>query len=142
MVVYGRRDAGILRRGSLYVETKAGVADGLGGSRTECADNDIALLEVGEVLLERLHTAGTEEDEHIIVQLLVGLEVVAKVIFADEPTASLDHENAFNIMKILKEYSKERLVIVVTHDRTVLTDVDIMIEMWDGKISSISGQDR
>ena len=65
-----------------------------------------------------------------------------KVIFADEPTASLDHENAFNIMKILKEYSKERLVIVVTHDRTVLTDVDIMIEMWDGKISSISGQDR
>ena len=65
-----------------------------------------------------------------------------KVIFADEPTASLDHENAFNIMKILKEYSKERLVIVVTHDRTVLTDVDMMIEMWDGNISSISGRDR
>lgn len=65
-----------------------------------------------------------------------------KVIFADEPTASLDHENAFNIMKILKEYSKERLVIVVTHDRTVLTDVDTMIEMWDGNISSISGRER
>ena len=65
-----------------------------------------------------------------------------KVIFADEPTASLDHENAFNIMKILKDYSKERLVIVVTHDRTVLTDVDTMIEMWDGNISSISGRDR
>lgn len=65
-----------------------------------------------------------------------------KVIFADEPTASLDHENAFIIMKILKEYSKERLVIVVTHDRTVLTDVDTMIEMWDGNISSISGRDR
>lgn len=65
-----------------------------------------------------------------------------KVIFADEPTASLDHENAFNIMKILKEYSKERLVIVVTHDRTVLTDVDTMIEMWDGNISIISGRDR
>lgn len=65
-----------------------------------------------------------------------------KVIFADEPTASLDHENAFNIMKILKEYSKERLVIVVTHDRTVLTDVDTMIEMWDGNVSSISGRDR
>ena len=46
------------------------------------------------------------------------------------------------IMKILKEYSKERLVIVVTHDRTVLTDVDTMIEMWDGNISSISGRER
>lgn len=60
-----------------------------------------------------------------------------KVIFADEPTASLDHENAFNVMKILKKYSENRLVIVVTHDRTILTDVDLTVEIWDGKISSI-----
>lgn len=59
-----------------------------------------------------------------------------KVIFADEPTASLDHENAFNVMKILKKYSKNRLVIVVTHDRSILTDADITVEMWDGKLSN------
>jgi len=62
-----------------------------------------------------------------------------KVIFADEPTASLDHENAFNVMKILKEYAKDRLVIVVTHDRSILSDVDMIVEMWDGKISNIQG---
>ena len=61
-----------------------------------------------------------------------------KVLFADEPTASLDHENSFNVMKILKKYSNDRLVIVVTHDRTVLSDVDILIEMWDGKISGVN----
>lgn len=61
-----------------------------------------------------------------------------KVIFADEPTASLDHENAFNVMKILKKYSKDKLVLVVTHDRSILTDVDIMVEMWDGKLSNHS----
>lgn len=61
-----------------------------------------------------------------------------KVIFADEPTASLDHENAFHVMKILKKYSAERLVIVVTHDRSVLSDVDMLVEMWDGKLSKIS----
>ncbi len=61
-----------------------------------------------------------------------------KVIFADEPTASLDHENAFNVMKILKRYSEDRLVIVVTHDRSILSDVDITVEMWDGKLSSKS----
>jgi len=60
-----------------------------------------------------------------------------KVLFADEPTASLDHENAFNVMRILKKYSGERLVIVVTHDKSILTDVDMTIEMWDGKISNI-----
>lgn len=60
-----------------------------------------------------------------------------KVIFADEPTASLDHENAFNVMKILKKYAEERLVIVVTHDRSILSDVDILVEMWDGKLSNV-----
>lgn len=59
-----------------------------------------------------------------------------RVIFADEPTASLDHENAFRVMRILKKYSEDRLVIVVTHDRSILTDVDITVEMWDGRLSS------
>ena len=59
-----------------------------------------------------------------------------KVIFADEPTASLDHENAFNVMNILKEYSRDRLVLVVTHDRSILKDVDMTVEMWDGMISA------
>jgi len=58
-----------------------------------------------------------------------------KVIFADEPTASLDHENAFNVMKILKNYSKDRLVLVVTHDRSILEGADRIIEIWDGEIS-------
>lgn len=58
-----------------------------------------------------------------------------KVVFADEPTASLDHENAFNVMKILKDYSADRLVLVVTHDRSILKEADRIIELWDGDIS-------
>lgn len=58
-----------------------------------------------------------------------------KVLFADEPTASLDHENAFNVMRILKKHAAERLVIVVTHDRSILNDADMIVEMWDGNIS-------
>ena len=61
-----------------------------------------------------------------------------KVVFADEPTASLDHENAFNVMRILKDYSKDRLVLVVTHDRSILTDVDMMVELWDGTVSNVT----
>ena len=58
-----------------------------------------------------------------------------KVVFADEPTASLDHENAFNVMKILKKYSEDRLVLVVSHDRTILKESDMIIEMWDGEVT-------
>lgn len=60
------------------------------------------------------------------------------VIFADEPTASLDHENAFRVMEVLKKYSEEKLVIVVTHDRSILTDAELLVEMWDGKLSNVS----
>lgn len=61
-----------------------------------------------------------------------------KVLFADEPTASLDHSNSFALMKILKDYSKDRLVVVITHDRSVLKDADMTIEVWDGKISKVT----
>lgn len=58
------------------------------------------------------------------------------VVFADEPTASLDHENAFRVMNYLKEYAKEHLVIVITHDHSILKDADRVIEIWDGKVNA------
>ena len=61
-----------------------------------------------------------------------------KVLFADEPTASLDHTNSYALMKILKDYSKDRLVVVITHDRSVLKDADMTVEVWDGKISKVT----
>ncbi len=59
-----------------------------------------------------------------------------KVLFADEPTASLDHENAFRVMHYLKEYAKEHLVLVITHDHSILEGADRVIEIWDGEIST------
>lgn len=58
-----------------------------------------------------------------------------KVLFADEPTAALDHENAFAVMDVLRDYSKTRLVLVITHDRSILKHADRVIEMWDGALS-------
>lgn len=63
-----------------------------------------------------------------------------KVLFADEPTAALDHENAFAVMNILKEYSEEKLVLVITHDHSILRDADRIIEIWDGNLSSVKGE--
>ena len=62
-----------------------------------------------------------------------------KVLFADEPTASLDHENAYLVMARLKEYAAKRLVIVITHDRSIIRDADMIVEIWDGSISNIGG---
>ena len=56
------------------------------------------------------------------------------VNFADEPTASLDHTNAQEIMNLLKNLKESTSVVIVTHDRSILENVDKTIEIWDGRI--------
>ena len=55
------------------------------------------------------------------------------VIFADEPTASLDHPNAREVMKVLGEFKERASILIVTHDRSILDQADHIIEVWDGK---------
>ncbi len=59
-----------------------------------------------------------------------------EMILCDEPTGSLDEENSKNIFTILKKLSKEKLVIVVSHDRKSAEDFgDGIIEIKDGVIN-------
>ncbi|MCL1872602.1 MAG: ABC transporter ATP-binding protein [Clostridiales bacterium] len=57
-----------------------------------------------------------------------------KVIFADEPTSSLDHDTANLVMDVLKTYALSQLVLVITHDTSILKNASGKIEMWDGSI--------
>lgn len=58
-----------------------------------------------------------------------------RVLLADEPTGSLDSETGKQIFELLKTVSKNRLVIVVSHDRDfALTYGDRIIEMSDGRV--------
>ena len=58
-----------------------------------------------------------------------------KIIFADEPTGALDSQTGESILQILKEISKEKLVILVTHDREFAEKFgDRIIELADGKV--------
>ena len=57
------------------------------------------------------------------------------IIIADEPTGNLDSNNTLEIMNIIKTISKERLVILVTHERNIAEFFsDHVAEMKDGKI--------
>ena len=58
-----------------------------------------------------------------------------KVLLCDEPTGSLDQQNAKIIMQLLKKESKEKLVVIVSHDlKKVQEYCDEIYEMRDGKI--------
>ncbi len=57
------------------------------------------------------------------------------VIFADEPTGNLDEENTIRTMSILKNISKECLVLLVTHEKRIARFFgDRIIEVCDGRI--------
>ena len=57
------------------------------------------------------------------------------IIIADEPTGNLDSANTLEIMNIIKTISKERLVLLVTHERNIAEFYsDHVAEMKDGRI--------
>lgn len=58
-----------------------------------------------------------------------------KIILADEPTGNLDSKTGSQVMELLKEISKEKLVVMVSHDEDYAnTYADRIIEIKDGKI--------
>ena len=57
------------------------------------------------------------------------------IILADEPTGALDTETSVQVMDILKEISKERLIIMVTHNPDIAEKYSSrIIKMLDGNI--------
>ena len=61
----------------------------------------------------------------------------SKVVLADEPTGNLDSATAIEILKLLKEISKDRLVIFITHDQEYAdTYSDEVVQIKDGKITN------
>lgn len=60
------------------------------------------------------------------------------IIIADEPTGALDEETGIQVMNILKEIAKTKIVIMVTHSPELAREyADEIISMEDGKIISI-----
>ena len=60
-----------------------------------------------------------------------------KILLADEPTGALDSESSQQVMDILKELSKDRLVIMVTHNDDLAEQyADRIVRIKDGVIVS------
>ena len=58
-----------------------------------------------------------------------------QIIMADEPSGALDSETGKQIFEILKKMSKDKLVIVVSHDRDFAEQYgDRIIELKDGQV--------
>ena len=57
------------------------------------------------------------------------------IILADEPTGALDTKTSEQIMELIKEISKDKLVIMVTHNRELAEKYSTrIVELKDGKL--------
>lgn len=62
-----------------------------------------------------------------------------EILLADEPTGALDSDTSIQVMDLLKEVAKDRLVVMVTHNPELAKDYATrIVNLKDGKISSDS----
>ncbi|MCU9813023.1 ABC transporter ATP-binding protein/permease [Paraclostridium sp. AKS81] len=83
------------------------------------------------IINERINLSGGEKQRISIARALVEDSLV--YIF-DEPTAALDTINEKRVKDILEELSKKRLVIIVTHNLSLLNKADCIYTMKNGEI--------
>lgn len=61
------------------------------------------------------------------------------ILLADEPTGALDTETSIQVMEILKEVAKDRLVVMVTHNPELAEEYATrIVKLCDGKITDDS----
>ena len=99
----------------------------------------LALEKVG--LSDHLHKKPSELSGGEAQRVAIARAIVndPDIILADEPTGALDSKNGAQVMEILKEISKTRLVIAVTHSETLAKEYSTrIIKLNDGKTVSDS----
>jgi putative ABC transport system ATP-binding protein len=84
------------------------------------------------------HLSGGERQRLIVARSMMNRP---SIIFADEPTAALDHANGRAVVDMLAQYRDRGAVIVVTHDPAVLETADRIYHLYDGRLDRVERRD-
>ena len=89
-------------------------------------------LGLGSHINKKIHQlSGGERQRTAIARALIN---DPDIIFADEPTASLDHKTAVDVLEILKNHKENCTLVMATHDTSILTGEEKMLKVGDGTI--------
>jgi putative ABC transport system ATP-binding protein len=133
-----RREFGFIFQQHFLINYLGCVENVLVGARPRdpgAKDRAVRLLRrlgLGEKLNQRPYQLSVGERQRVA----VARAMVAKpaVIFADEPTASLDQRTGREVISLLGEYRSHGAVMVVTHDVGMTAGCDQVLEMRDGTV--------
>lgn len=95
----------------------------------EVIDNILTKLNIDSLKHSLVSTLSKGEKQRL--SIAIALMNDSKVILADEITSAVDKENKEIILNLLKELSKDRLVILSTHDDTIINSFNDCIIDFD-----------
>ena len=101
----------------------------------EVVDEVLKQVDIEEIKYSKVNEISSGQMQRVAIArtLVKG----SSIILADEPTGNLDSKNEKIIFDLLKEISKERLVVVITHDDDAAEHYsDRIIRIEDGKINA------
>ena len=89
---------------------------------------------LGDKLMKRPYQLSIGERQRVAVAR--ALVHRPAVVFADEPTASLDQATGHEVVNLLADYRRSGggSLLVVTHDPAMLSDADRVLQMRDGRL--------
>jgi len=119
------------------IENVALVLRFAGKSRTEAQCRAKRLLQQFHIeYLAKKFPATLSQGEKQRVAVARAIANSADLIIADEPTASLETRQGFDIIRLLHEYAKKqnRCVIVASHDLRIVDFADRVLRLEDGAI--------
>ena len=80
------------------------------------------------------HLSGGEKQRVAVARAMMNRP---EIIFADEPTAALDHTNGHAVITLLSRYRDRGAVIVVTHDPEMVSEAERVYRLRDGLLEGV-----
>lgn len=97
------------------------------------AEEALRLVRLDELADRKINSLSGGQQQRVAIARAIAKD--SKIVLCDEPTGNLDSKTSSEIFELLKEIARERLVIVVTHDKDFADQyADRLIVLSDGKI--------
>ena len=123
-VCYVFQEANLLTDFTVYENIK------ITGIEDEEIDTILESLQILDLKHKVIHILSGGEKQRVAIGR--ALAMGGEILLLDEPTGNLDEQNTNQILNILKEISKTRLVIMATHDTSIVEKYgDVILEIKD-----------